>query len=132
MLATVFVGPQSYEHSSEANSTTAENQAVLDDQADPPAASTEEEDPYYDGGSDPANAPDDGVDKDPTAEQKKIAEAIGRGHAWTDHGSQFPDIKNQNDFVKEVGRVIANPTVKKKLRNGREAFYDRSHNIIVV
>src|SRR5262249_20712670 len=63
--------------------------------------------------------------KDPTAKEKKIAEAIGKGHSYEKHvldEKQFPECKTQEDFIHLIAKVLANPTHHRKLENEREAY----------
>src|SRR2546423_12475272 len=73
--------------------------------------------------------------KEPTPKQMKIAEAIGKGHAWQKHVVEeklFPECKTPDDFVHVIAKVIANPTHHKKLENDREAFFDQKSNTIAI
>jgi len=73
--------------------------------------------------------------KEPTAAQKKIARAIGAGHAYEKHvidEKLFPEVKSEKDFIEVIAKVIANPTHHKNLENDREAYYDKKANIIVI
>jgi hypothetical protein len=73
--------------------------------------------------------------KEPTAAEKKIARAIGTGHAYEKHvvkEKQFPEVKNEEDFINVIAKVLANPTHHRKLESDREAFFDRPSNTIVI
>lgn len=73
--------------------------------------------------------------KEPTAAQKKIARAIGTGHAYEKHvidEKQFPEVKSERDFIELIGKLLANPTHHKDLENDREAYYDKKSNTIVI
>jgi hypothetical protein len=73
--------------------------------------------------------------KEPTAKQKKIAEAIGKGHAYEKHVVEeklFPECKTRDDFIQVIAKVLANPTHHKELENEREAFFDKKSNTIVI
>ena len=73
--------------------------------------------------------------KEPTAAQLKIARAIARGHAYEKHVVEeklFPEVKNTNDFIEVIGKVLANPTHHRELENDREAYYDKKSNTIVI
>lgn len=73
--------------------------------------------------------------KEPTAAQKKIAVAISGGHSYQKHvvdEKQFPDIKSQEEFGELIAKVIANATNHRELENGREAYYDKNINVIVI
>lgn len=83
---------------------------------------------------------DDGPKKDkkpkePTAGQLKIAKAIASGHAYEKHVVEeklFPEVKNKDDFVELIAKVLANPTHHRELENDREAYYDKKSNTIVI
>lgn len=73
--------------------------------------------------------------KEPTAAQRKIAKAIGTGHAYEKHvidEKLFPEVKSEKDFIELIGKVIANPTHHRDLENDREAYYDSKSNTIVI
>src|SRR5262245_23610385 len=73
--------------------------------------------------------------KEPSAKQKKIAEAIAKGHAYEKHGVEeklFPECKTRDDFIHVIAKVLANPTHHKELENDREAFFDKKSNTIVI
>jgi hypothetical protein len=73
--------------------------------------------------------------KEPTAGQKRIASAIGKGHSYDKHvvaEKEFPEVEKREDFIALIGKVIANPTHHKELENDREAFYDRKSNTLVI
>ena len=73
--------------------------------------------------------------KEPTAAQKKIARAIGTGHAYEKHvveEKQFPEVKSEDDFVELIGKILANPTHHRELENDREAYFDKKSNTIVI
>ncbi len=72
---------------------------------------------------------------EPTRKQLNIADRIGKGHSYNKHvveGKEFPKIKSQEDFIRLIASVIANPTKKKSLTNHREAFYNEQANILVI
>ena len=74
-------------------------------------------------------------DKEPTAAQQKIAAAIAGGHSYQKHvveEKQFPDVKSEQEFSDLVAKTIANATHHRELENGREAFYDKRTNVIVI
>jgi len=76
-----------------------------------------------------------GGEKEPTEEQLRAAEAIGNGHSYQKHvvdGKEFPKVKTREEFIKEIARVLANPSDSKKLTRGREAFYDEKANVLVI
>jgi hypothetical protein len=73
--------------------------------------------------------------KEPTAAQLKIAKAIAMGHAYEKHVVEeklFPEVKNRDDFIELIGKVLANPTHHRDLENDREAYYDNKSNTIVI
>jgi hypothetical protein len=73
--------------------------------------------------------------KEPTREEMKLAEKIGKGHSYDKHvvkERQFPKVKDQQAFIDLIAEVLANPTHSKKLERGREAFYDQPQNILVI
>ena len=73
--------------------------------------------------------------KEPTTAQLKIARAIARGHSYQKHvveEKQFPEVKNRDDFVELIARVLANPTHHRDLERDREAYFDRKSNTIVI
>jgi hypothetical protein len=58
--------------------------------------------------------------KEPTTAQLKIAKAIAKGHAYEKHvvGEKlFPEVKNRDDFIELIAKVLANPTHHRKLEN---------------
>jgi hypothetical protein len=74
-------------------------------------------------------------EKAPTSAQRKIAEAISKGHAYQKHvvdEELFPEVKSRADFAKLIAGVLANPTHTRKLSNDREAFYDQARNTLVL
>jgi hypothetical protein len=73
--------------------------------------------------------------KEPTAAQLKIARAIAMGHAYEKHVVEeklFPEVKNRDDFMELIARVLAHPTHHRKLKNDREAYFNNKSNIIVI
>ena len=77
----------------------------------------------------------DAKPKEPTVAQKKIAKAIGSGHAYEKHVVEeklFPEVKSEKDFIDVIAKVLANPTHHRELENDREAFYDTKSNTIVI
>lgn len=73
--------------------------------------------------------------KEPTAAQLKIAKAIATGHAYEKHVVEeklFPEVKNTNDFIEVIAKVLANATHHRDLENEREAYYDKKSNTIVI
>ena len=73
--------------------------------------------------------------KEPTAAQLKIAKAIAKGHAYEKHVVEeklFPEVKNRDDFIELIAKVLANPTHHRKLENDREAYFDNKSNTIVI
>ncbi len=73
--------------------------------------------------------------REPTREEKKLAEKIGTGHSYHKHvvmDGAFPKIKDKKAFVALIADILANPTHSKKLERNREAFYDQPQNIIVI
>jgi pyocin large subunit-like protein len=73
--------------------------------------------------------------KEPTAAQKKIAKAIGNGHAYEKHVIEeklFPEVKSEKEFIELIAKVLANPTHHRELENKREAFYDNKSNTIII
>jgi hypothetical protein len=73
--------------------------------------------------------------KQPTAAQKKIANAIANGHAYEKHvvdEKLFPEVKSVKEFADVIGKVLANATHHRDLENDREAYYDRPSNTIVI
>jgi hypothetical protein len=73
--------------------------------------------------------------KEPTAAQLKIAKAIAGGHSYEKHvvdEKLFPEVKNANDFVDVIAKVLANPTHHRDLENDREAYFDNKSNTIVI
>lgn len=84
------------------------------------------------GGGDPKK---DSKPKEPTAAQKRIAQAIGTGHAYEKHvidEKQFPEVKSEEEFVKLIGKIIANPTHQRDLESERKAYFDKQSNTIVI
>ena len=72
---------------------------------------------------------------EPTAAQRRIAQAIANGHAYQKHvvGEKlFPEVKNKADFAELIGRLLAQPTHHRRLENGREAYFDQVTNTIVI
>jgi hypothetical protein len=73
--------------------------------------------------------------KEPTAAQLKIAKAIAKGHAYEKHVVEeklFPEVKNRDDFIELIAKVLANPTHHRKLENDREAYFNKKSNTIVI
>jgi hypothetical protein len=73
--------------------------------------------------------------KEPTAAQVKIAKAIAHGHAYEKHVVEeklFPEVKNKDDFIDVIAKVLANPTHHRDLENDREAYFDKKSNTIVI
>jgi len=73
--------------------------------------------------------------KEPTAAQLKIAKAIAHGHAYEKHVVEeklFPEVKNRDDFIDVIAKVLANPTHHRELENDREAYFDKKSNTIVI
>ena len=73
--------------------------------------------------------------KEPTAAQRRIAQAIAGGHAYEKHvvtEKQFPEVKNESDFGALIGKILANPTHHRKLESAREAYFDSKSNTIVI
>ena len=73
--------------------------------------------------------------KEPTAAQLKIAKAIAMGHSYDKHvvGEMlFPEVKNRDDFIELIAKVLANPTHHRELENDREAYFDNKSNTIVI
>jgi len=73
--------------------------------------------------------------KEPTADQVKIAKAIAMGHSYDKHvvGEKlFPEVKNREDFIELIAKVLANPTHHRELENDREAYFDKKSNTIVI
>jgi hypothetical protein len=73
--------------------------------------------------------------KEPTAAQLKIAKAIATGHAYEKHVVEeklFPEVKNRDDFIELIAKVLANPTHHRELENDREAYFDKESNTIVI
>jgi metal-dependent amidase/aminoacylase/carboxypeptidase family protein len=73
--------------------------------------------------------------KEPTAAQLKIAKAIAMGHSYEKHvvgEKQFPEVKNRDDFVELIAKVLADPTHHRDLENDREAYFDSKSNTIVI
>src|ERR1043166_1321599 len=73
--------------------------------------------------------------KEPTAAQKKIAQAIGNGHAYEKHvvdEKLFPEVKTRAEFIDVIGKVLANPTPHRDLENDRDAYFDNKSNTIVI
>jgi hypothetical protein len=73
--------------------------------------------------------------KEPTAAQLKIAKAIAMGHSYEKHvvGEKlFPEVKNKDDFIDLIAKVLANPTHHRELENDREAYFDKKSNTIVI
>ncbi len=73
--------------------------------------------------------------KEPTAAQFKIARSIAMGHSYEKHVVQeklFPEVKNKDDFVQVIARVLASPTHHRDLENDREAYFDKKTNTIVI
>ena len=73
--------------------------------------------------------------KEPTANQLKIAKAIASGHAYEKHVVEeklFPEVKNKDDFIEVIAKVLANPTHHRDLENDREAYFDKKSNTIVI
>jgi len=73
--------------------------------------------------------------KEPTAAQLKIAKAIASGHAYEKHVVEeklFPEVKSPKDFTELIAKVLANPSHHRELENGREAYFDKTSNTIVI
>jgi len=73
--------------------------------------------------------------KEPTAAQLKVAKAISSGHAYEKHVVEdklFPEVKSPKDFAELIAKVLANPTHHRELENGREAYFDKTSNTIVI
>jgi hypothetical protein len=73
--------------------------------------------------------------KEPTAAQLKIAKAIAKGHAYEKHVVEeklFPEVKNRDDFIDLIGKVLANPSHHRELEHDREAYFDKKSNTIVI
>lgn len=73
--------------------------------------------------------------KEPTAVQRKIAQAIATGHSYQKHvieEKQFPEVKDRRDFKNLIARILANPTHQRELANDREAFFEVKTNTIVI
>ena len=73
--------------------------------------------------------------KEPTPAQLKIAKAIAKGHAYEKHVVEeklFPEVKNKDDFIDVIAKVLANPTHHRELENDREAYFDKKSNTIVI
>ena len=73
--------------------------------------------------------------KEPTAAQLKIAKAIASGHAYEKHVVEeklFPEVKSPKDFTELIANVLANPSHHRELENGREAYFDKTSNTIVI
>ena len=69
----------------------------------------------------------------PTNNISNDAEKIGGGHAWGKHRGEFPEIKTQTDFKNLVDKVKNSASsLFKKLSRGREAWYDKSTNTLVI
>jgi hypothetical protein len=77
----------------------------------------------------------DHTPKEPTDAQLKIAKAIAMGHSYDKHvvGEKlFPEIKNRDEFIELISKVLANPTHHRELENDREAYFDKKSNTIVI
>ena len=71
-----------------------------------------------------------------------MSQEIAGGHAFEKHvlGIGNPSqaefgglgIRTRNQFAEHIENVINNPTQSGALRNGREYFYDRTTNTIVI
>jgi len=73
--------------------------------------------------------------KEPTAAQLRIAKAIAMGHSYEKHvvGEKlFPEVKNREDFIELIAKVLANPTHHRNLENDREVYFDNKSNTIVI
>jgi hypothetical protein len=73
--------------------------------------------------------------KEPTAAQLKIAKAIAMGHAYEKHVVEdklFPEVKNRDDFMELIAKVLANPTHHRELEKDREAYFDTKSDTIVI
>jgi hypothetical protein len=87
------------------------------------------------GASAGGDAKKDKKPKEPTAAQLKIAKAIATGHAYEKHVVEeklFPEVKNTNDFIEVIAKILANPTHHRDLENDREAYFDNKSNTIVI
>ncbi|WP_373533691.1 S8 family serine peptidase [Microcoleus sp.] len=62
------------------------------------------------------------------------AAKIARGHAWKDHGFEFPEIKSRGEFAEFIDSIITYPSeVKRNLRNGRTAYWhDKTGTVVIV
>ncbi len=96
-----------------------------------PPASTFENNPESSGSHDSHNTP--GNQKPP---HSQTADRIGGGHAWQKHvidQREFPEIKTQDQFKAMIDRIMnAATSLHRNLLNGREAWYDRATNTLVI
>ena len=61
------------------------------------------------------------------------ADKIGDGHAWDKHRGEFPEIKSREQFKHFIDKVKNSPTsLYRKLKRGREAWYDKDTNTFVI
>ena len=82
-------------------------------------------------------APDEVKLLPPSQEIKLItgntySSTIVNGHAWIKHGSEFPEINNQLEFVKKVDNTVNQATDVKNLNGGRTAYYNSVDNTLVI
>lgn len=73
--------------------------------------------------------------KEPTTDQLKIARAIAKGHSYDKHvvgEKQFQEVKNRDEFIELIAKVLANPSHHRELENDREAYFDKKSNTIVI
>ena len=68
----------------------------------------------------------------PTPEILQKAQAIANGHAFNDHGGEFPEIETRKEFAQLIDDIMNNPSEVKHLSNGRTAYWDDTSNTLVI
>jgi filamentous hemagglutinin len=65
---------------------------------------------------------------------KKIADAISKGHAYGKHvlGEGQFDGATPGEFADIIQNVMENPSVTRALSNGRTAYYDANSGLVVI
>jgi filamentous hemagglutinin len=65
-----------------------------------------------------------------------VARRISAGHAYEKHvveGYDFPEIKSREELAAVIFEVLTDPaSLKRGLRDGREAFWNERHRVLVI
>jgi filamentous hemagglutinin len=60
------------------------------------------------------------------------AERIAKGHAWSKHKGEFPELSTADEFAQHIAQIMAKPSASKNLAKGRTAFWDDQTETIVI